>query len=83
MKRIRHSSIGDYITTLCFFGLTILAFVRANEASLEESDTKAFLLFILSAIFFFAAVRFAIARLFYTIHKLFIERRHETRTTRK
>ena len=40
MKRIKHSSIGDYITTLCFFGLTILAYVRANEASLEESDNE-------------------------------------------
>ena len=31
MKRIKHSSLGDYITTLCFFGLTILSFVKANE----------------------------------------------------
>ena len=36
MKRIKHSSLGDYITTLCFFGLTILSFVKANEVLNEE-----------------------------------------------
>ena len=55
MKRIKHSSLGDYITTLCFFGLTILSFVKANEVLNEEETVKAFTLFSLSGLFFLAA----------------------------
>ena len=65
MKRIKHSSLGDYITTLCFFGLTILSFVKANEVLNEEETVKAFTLFSLSGLFFLAALRFIIAKIFY------------------
>ena len=83
MKRIKHSTISDYITTLCFFGLTILSYVKANEATSEENITKAFVLYVLSAIFFSSALRFTIARVFYSVHTLLNERRDEKRTTRK
>ena len=77
MKRIKHSSISDYITTLCFVGLTILSYVKANEAISQNDPTKSFILFLLSATFFSSALRFTIARVFYRVHKLFIERRNE------
>ena len=83
MKRVKHSTLSDYITTLCFFGLTILSYVKANEASSEENMKKAIILFVLSAIFFSSALRFTIARIFYNIHELMIKRSDETKTTRK
>ncbi len=67
MKRTKHSSLGDYITTLCFFGLTILSFVKANESLNEEYNLKALALFSLSGLFFLAALRFIIAKVFYYI----------------
>ena len=67
MKRTKHSSLGDYITTLCFFGLTILSFVKANESLNEEHNLKALALFSLSGLFFLAALRFIIAKVFYYI----------------
>ena len=57
MKRIKHSSLGDYITTLCFFGLTILSFVKANEVLNEEDAVKALTLFSLAGLFFLAALK--------------------------
>ena len=83
MKRIKHSSVSDYITTLCFIGLTILSYVKANEAISEDNTTKSFILFLLSAIFFTSSLRFSIARVFYGTHKLFIERQNEKRTPKK
>ena len=71
MKRIKHSSLGDYITTLCFFGLTILSFVKANEVLNEEDTVKAFTLFSLSGLFFLAALRFIIAKIFYYVLSTF------------
>ena len=67
MKRTKHSSLGDYITTLCFFGLTILSFVKANDALKLEDKNKASLLFALSALFLAAALRFIIAKIYYYI----------------
>ena len=83
MKRIKHSSIGDYITTLSFFGLTILSFVKANEAISEDNLTKASILYLLSAIFFSSALRFTIARIFYSVHKLLIEQSDDTKENLK
>ena len=71
MKRIKHSSLGDYITTLCFFGLTILSFVKANEVLNEEDAVKALALFSLSGLFFLAALRFIIAKIFYYVRSTF------------
>ncbi len=67
MKRTKHSSLGDYITTLCFFGLTILSFVRANDALNLEDNNKASILFALSALFLMATLRFIIAKFYYYI----------------
>ena len=83
MKRIKHSTISDYITTLCFVGLTILSYVKANEATSEDDTSKSFILFLLSATFFTSALRFTIARVFYRVHKLFTKRRNEKRPTQK
>ena len=75
MKRTKHSSLGDYITTLCFFGLTILSFVKASEALNLEDTNKATMLFALSALFLAAALRFIIAKIYYYILNLKSQKR--------
>ncbi len=76
MRRIKHSSLSDYITTLCFFGLTLLSFVKASDHLDEGNILRSSTLFGLSLIFLSASLRFIIAKIYYKTIDLINSREH-------
>ncbi|MDB2389630.1 hypothetical protein N9X12_00175 [Alphaproteobacteria bacterium] len=65
MARRTHRSLGEMISTVSFYGVSIAAFVH-GMASLEESEPlyKTILIFMASFLCFLGGARFSIANMF-------------------
>ncbi|MBT6414760.1 hypothetical protein [Candidatus Puniceispirillum sp.] len=65
MARRTHRSLGEMISTVCFYGVSAAAFVH-GLASLDEAEPlyKTILIFVASFLCFLGGARFSIANMF-------------------